>query len=163
MSAEPFTVKHYSADQRPTLKGNGFDGLELGEGREEAEVFVQWVNRRIHESEVFRAERDHARQQYQNAARLLTGIHALLWPAPIKTPDGRTMVFRPTGIDLNEVLQELSDRIRAVPDALAKIDAAPTGKTCRADGRCQYAIDHGAEGLGACLPGKCVMAQGGKA
>jgi hypothetical protein len=28
---------------------------------------------------------------------------------------------------------------------------------CRADGRCQYAIDHGAEGLGACPVGKCCM------
>ena len=30
--------------------------------------------------------------------------------------------------------------------------------TCRNDGRCQYAIDHGAEGLGYCPKGKCVMA-----
>ncbi len=29
---------------------------------------------------------------------------------------------------------------------------------CRSDGRCQYAIDHGAEGLGHCPRGKCVMA-----
>lgn len=28
---------------------------------------------------------------------------------------------------------------------------------CRSDGRCQYAIDHGAEGLGHCPPGKCAM------
>ena len=28
---------------------------------------------------------------------------------------------------------------------------------CRHDGRCQYAIDHGAEGLGHCPHGKCVM------
>jgi hypothetical protein len=28
---------------------------------------------------------------------------------------------------------------------------------CRTDGRCQYAIDHGAEGLGHCPPGKCCM------
>lgn len=37
---EPFVVKHYSADERPTLKGNGFDGLEIGETREEAEEFI---------------------------------------------------------------------------------------------------------------------------
>jgi hypothetical protein len=41
---EPFVVKHYSADERPTLKGNGFDGLEIGEDREEAERFVAFVN-----------------------------------------------------------------------------------------------------------------------
>ena len=34
---------------------------------------------------------------------------------------------------------------------------APAPPTCRTDGRCQYAIDHGAEGLGHCPPGKCVM------
>lgn len=28
---------------------------------------------------------------------------------------------------------------------------------CRTDGRCQYAIDHGAEGLGHCPTGKCCM------
>jgi len=28
---------------------------------------------------------------------------------------------------------------------------------CRDDGRCQYAIDHGAEGLGHCPDGKCCM------
>ena len=44
---EPFAVKHYSADERPTLKGNGFDGLEIGEDREEAEQFVVWINERI--------------------------------------------------------------------------------------------------------------------
>lgn len=28
---------------------------------------------------------------------------------------------------------------------------------CRSDGRCQYAIDHGAEGMGHCPKGKCSM------
>jgi hypothetical protein len=43
----PFVVKHYTADLRPTIKGNGFDGLEIGISREEAEEFVAWVNARI--------------------------------------------------------------------------------------------------------------------
>jgi hypothetical protein len=30
-------------------------------------------------------------------------------------------------------------------------------KVCRTDGRCQYAIDHGAEGMGHCPVGKCAM------
>lgn len=30
-------------------------------------------------------------------------------------------------------------------------------RVCRDDGRCQYAIDHGAEGLGHCPKGKCAM------
>jgi hypothetical protein len=41
---EPFIVKHYSEDERPTIKGNGFDGLEIGQDRAEAEEFVAFVN-----------------------------------------------------------------------------------------------------------------------
>lgn len=74
--------------------------------------------------EVLRGERDHARACMANAVRLLTGIHSLLYPAPIKTADGRTMVFRPTTLDPHEVLQELSDRIRALPDEVAKLAAS---------------------------------------
>ena len=53
--------------------------------------------------------------------RLLVGIHSLLYPAPIKMADGRTMVFRPTDPDPHTILQMLSDRIRALPDELAKL------------------------------------------
>jgi hypothetical protein len=50
MSAVPlFVVKHYTGDERPILKGNGFDGLELGADREEAEAFVAWVNDKLRE------------------------------------------------------------------------------------------------------------------
>jgi len=45
--ATPFIVKHYSADERPNIKGNGFDGLEVGKDRAEAEDFVSWVNAHI--------------------------------------------------------------------------------------------------------------------
>jgi hypothetical protein len=44
---EPFVVKHYSGDERPIIKGNGFDGLEIGQDREEAQVFADWVNARL--------------------------------------------------------------------------------------------------------------------
>jgi hypothetical protein len=44
---EPFVVRCYSADDRPSVKGNGFDGLEIGEYREEAEEFISWVNARL--------------------------------------------------------------------------------------------------------------------
>ena len=44
---ELFVVKHYSSDERPTIKGNGFDGLEVGTDREDAEEFIAWVNARI--------------------------------------------------------------------------------------------------------------------
>lgn len=41
---EQFVVKHYSEDERPTIKGNGFDGLEVGTDRDEAQGFVDFVN-----------------------------------------------------------------------------------------------------------------------
>jgi len=44
---EPFIVKHYSDDARPTIKGNGFDGIEVGEDREEAEGFIKFINQAI--------------------------------------------------------------------------------------------------------------------
>ena len=46
-------------------------------------------------------------------------------------------------------------RRRAQPEPAASADA---DYPCRSDGRCQYAIDHGAEGMGHCPRGKCAMA-----
>lgn len=43
----PFVVRHYTDDERPSIKGNGFDGLEIGEDRQEAEEFIAWINKRI--------------------------------------------------------------------------------------------------------------------
>jgi hypothetical protein len=39
-----FVVKQYVGDGRPSIKGNGFDGLEIGYTREEADEFIAWVN-----------------------------------------------------------------------------------------------------------------------
>lgn len=46
---EHFIVRHYSEDERPTIKGNGFDGLTIGEDREEAQAFIEWINARLDE------------------------------------------------------------------------------------------------------------------
>lgn len=50
--------------------------------------------------------------------------------------------------------------IAALCDAMVAASPAPPHPDypCRSDGRCQYAIDHGAEGLGHCPRGKCAMA-----
>lgn len=78
--------------------------------------------RRLHrECEILSIERDHARIMYENAVKLLTGINSLLYPPATRLPDGRTMVFRPTDPDPHALLQELSDRIRALPDEIAAI------------------------------------------
>lgn len=44
---EKFVVKHYTDDEHPTIKGNGFDGLVIGEDREEAQEFVNYINKII--------------------------------------------------------------------------------------------------------------------
>lgn len=41
---EQFIVKHYSEDERPTIKGHGFDGLVIGDDRQEAQDFVDYLN-----------------------------------------------------------------------------------------------------------------------
>ena len=51
---------------------------------------------------------------------------------------------------------------RSVCCEVCKVDppkpvVAPESKLCRTDGRCQYAIESGAEGMGHCPEGKCVM------
>jgi len=45
MKLTKFIVKQY--DYRPIIKGNGFDGLRLGEDREEAEKFIDFINKII--------------------------------------------------------------------------------------------------------------------
>jgi hypothetical protein len=44
---ESFVVKHYNEQAHPSIKGNGFDGLVIGEYREEAETFIKFVNELI--------------------------------------------------------------------------------------------------------------------
>ena len=41
---DKFIIKQYSKDERPILKGNGFDGLEIGEDRLEAQEFIDFIN-----------------------------------------------------------------------------------------------------------------------
>lgn len=67
------------------------------------------------------AERDHARQCLDNAVQLLVGIHALLYPPRTTDSKGATFVFHSPHV--HEQMQELSDRIRALPDEVAAIRA----------------------------------------
>lgn len=43
-TVEPFVVKHYSSDEHPSIKGNGFDGLYIGDDREQAQEFIDFIN-----------------------------------------------------------------------------------------------------------------------
>lgn len=62
-----------------------------------------------------RIERDMARHRAEGALSILAGIHKLTLPEPVKI-DGKTYVFTPP--EACALLQELSDRIRAIPDRL---------------------------------------------
>lgn len=44
---EPFVVRDYVGDTAPSIKGNGFDGLRVGDSREETKRFVAFLNARI--------------------------------------------------------------------------------------------------------------------
>ncbi len=70
------------------------------------------------------------RQQFaESAVRVLSSIHALLYPAQVVTTDaGKIYVFRPTTIDPHEILQALSNRIRAIPSEIDAARAALGGK-----------------------------------
>lgn len=68
------------------------------------------------------AERIRGEARYARAIRILAGIHAMLYPPRFTDNDGRTWQFKSPIAE--EQLQELSDRIRAIPDELDAIDAA---------------------------------------
>lgn len=72
-----------------------------------------------HKVETMRHELNIACARAEAYLKLLTGIHALLYPPSIKMADGSVMLFRPQNLDPHAVLQELSDRIRALSDELA--------------------------------------------
>ena len=60
------------------------------------------------------------------------------------------------------LIESLSREVESLVARLAAPPAQPAAHVdypCRTDGRCQYAIDSGAEGMGHCPKGKCVMAQ----
>ena len=76
----PFVIKHYTADLRPTIKGNGFDGLEIGISREEAEEFVAWVNARIAAPPAAAPDNAEALRRDAERYRWLRGEHSRIDP-----------------------------------------------------------------------------------
>jgi hypothetical protein len=77
------------------------------------------IERLNRENEVLYAEREHARHSLDNAVQLLSGIHALLYPPRMTDSKGVTFVFHSPHV--HEQMQELSDRIRALPDEVTAI------------------------------------------
>lgn len=74
------------------------------------------VSELIDRLEVAEKERERARANYNHVVRILTGIHALLYPPRFTDHDGRTWQFKSPIAE--EQMQELSDRIRALPDEI---------------------------------------------
>lgn len=98
------------------------DGVEIIMSRQACLEAADEIERLQRAAEIYAAERDHARACYDRAVRILSGIHALLYPPRFTDNDGRTWQFKSPLVE--EQMQELSDRIRALPDELAAIDAA---------------------------------------
>lgn len=85
------------------------------------EIAEAWalVDRYKRASEVYAMERDHAKLCYERTVRILSGIHNVLNPPRFTKPDGVTMEF--ISPNAHEQLQELSDRIRAIPEKLEEV------------------------------------------
>lgn len=73
------------------------------------------------EIDVLRYERDAARHKSDQVIKILTGIHLFLYP-PARPVGDKLLVMRLE--DPNEYMQILSDGIRAIPDEIAKAEAA---------------------------------------
>lgn len=87
----------------------------------EGGIWVRWddVEHLIRRVSTLEKMLVHERTQAMNTIHLLTKIHSLLYPAPITAEDGRVWAFRPVSTDPHEILQELSDRIRELPEKIA--------------------------------------------
>lgn len=73
------------------------------------------------DAEIRRYELERAEARYQSAMRIMMGIHNFLYP-PRVNANGKIYQFQSPHV--HEQMQALSDRIRAIPDELAAIDAA---------------------------------------
>jgi hypothetical protein len=60
----------------------------------------------------------HERAKNERLVKFLAGIHALLYPPMQIVEGGQVASFRPVGVDLHDWIQQLSDRIRAIPDEI---------------------------------------------
>lgn len=62
---EHFIVRHYTEDEAPMFKGNGFDGTRVGDDREDAELLAAWINQRLDRMSSLETEA----QRYHEALR----------------------------------------------------------------------------------------------
>lgn len=78
------------------------------------------IERLARQNEIAQYERKRANARVDNAVEIFTKIHSLLYPPRITDGNGVTYEFKYPG-DPHELLQALSDRIRAIPDEVAEL------------------------------------------
>jgi hypothetical protein len=87
--------------------------VEAQKALEEQTARIKVLERR---EEVALLERDEARARLDGVSKILVGIHSAMNPPLFKLPDGRAMEFQ--NPMANRMLQEISDRIREIPERL---------------------------------------------
>lgn len=70
---------------------------------------------------MLRCERDAARYKQERTVRILTGIHALLYPPRFTDSEGRMWQLKSPIVE--EQMQKLSDKIRTIPDEIEALRA----------------------------------------
>lgn len=68
------------------------------------------------------AELERERVKNERLAQELVGIHALLYPPVVTLANGQTLNFVPKSFDPHALMQELSDRIRAIPEEVVDVE-----------------------------------------
>jgi hypothetical protein len=96
------------------------NGSSCGVSRQAVEESATMLERMASENKALRYERDVARAKFDRTVKILVGIHNLISP-PIQEVNGKRYQFRSPIIE--EQMQALSDRIRAIPDEIAVVDA----------------------------------------
>ena len=74
----------------------------------------------------FYQEMRRVRDSHERVLKILTGIHALLYPPTVTDADGQTWRFKSPIAE--EQMQELSDRIRAIPDEIAALETTTSAR-----------------------------------
>jgi hypothetical protein len=103
--------------------------------------------------------KDALRKAAAEALAVPPGAAYPLAAQPAATPAPTTLVESFAAYLLTRAAECPDMTVDAMLREIGYVDAQPAAEPvhCRTDGRCQYAIDHGAEGMGHCPPGKCCM------
>lgn len=91
------------------------------------------------------SELERERAKSYRLAQVLAGIHALLYPPVITLANGQTLNFVPKSLDPHALMQELSDRIRAIPDEIEGVDSEEDEGSSEWTRRSPWKLKPGAE------------------